>query len=529
MSTKSIADNIRGGRAPGRPREPRTYQGAFRAWCLAFAAEHAADDVVRWPSPKWRSDPVGFARDVLGVELCLPQAKIARAVEKYPRVACASGHRIGKSTIAACIALWFYCSFEDARVILTSVTDKQVNGVLWREIKRLWRRSKLPIDGTLSELARSGLKSDLREIVGYTASEAEAFQGFAGVNMLIVMDEASGIMQGIFDAMAGNRAGGARILLLGNPTKCDGEFYEAFHAKAEFYHAFQVSSEESPNVIAGAVVVPGLATREWINEVRAEHGIDSAFYKVRVLGQFAVGEDGKIISLATIISAQDRWNVNDADPDEELSIGLDPAGEGLSGDETAITAARGVQVLQTIAWRGLPVPAIVVNLIGVISTWRKHRENVRVNVDATGEIGDRVVRALRDYVDSQGETPWLTVHAIRAGDPNPRDRRNYPTMRDALWASGAAWIKSGGIPADDKLARELHCASWVELVAGAAKVTPKDDMRKALGRSPDRADSLLLAVYKPVASLALRAEVEEPSPHVDRDFDPYETAFDPYR
>ena len=86
--------------------------------------------------------------------------------------------------------------------------------------------------------------------------------------------------------MAGNSAGGAHRILFGNPLRNIGEFASAFGTKADFYAATRrISSEESPNVKAGRIVIPGLATRDWIEEQLAEYGLDSPFYKMRVLGQ----------------------------------------------------------------------------------------------------------------------------------------------------------------------------------------------------------------------------------------------------
>src|SRR5204862_354817 len=134
------------------------------------------------------------------------------------------------------------------------------------------------------ELARTGLKSvDFREIVGFTAREAEAVAGISGRNLLYILDEASGIPDEIYEAIEGNRAGGARVVLLGNPTKTTGEFFDAFHAKARFYKTITVSSEQTPNVVTGRDEIPGLATRAWIEEKREEWRPDSALYKVRVL------------------------------------------------------------------------------------------------------------------------------------------------------------------------------------------------------------------------------------------------------
>src|SRR6185312_8911147 len=97
-----------------------------------------------------------------------------------------------------------------------------VDGIIWREIKRLCSRSRIPIPGAkdISVRASSGLddQTDYSEIRGYTATEAEAIAGTSGAYILYLVDEASGVAPAIFEAIEGNRAGGsAWVFLISNP------------------------------------------------------------------------------------------------------------------------------------------------------------------------------------------------------------------------------------------------------------------------------------------------------------------------
>src|SRR6266705_2728130 len=92
----------------GHRDEILTFADDLRASLLS---ELEASTRITFPSDHYAPDPVRFAREIL----C--------AVRDYPRVAIRSGHKIGKSTTAAICALWFYSSFRDARVVLTSTTS----------------------------------------------------------------------------------------------------------------------------------------------------------------------------------------------------------------------------------------------------------------------------------------------------------------------------------------------------------------------------------------------------------------------
>lgn len=496
--------------------------GALGAAFLAAATAIGApedDGKIVWPSDHYREAPVEFFREVLGVEPWEKQIEVIDAIREFPRVAVKSGHKVSKSHTAGGIALWFYSSFPDARVVMTSTTSRQVDQILWRETRMMHARAgrcvackraevngprpcahSALIDGDTHELARSGLKADdFREIVGFTAREAEAVAGISGSNLLYILDEASGIPDVIFEAIEGNRAGGARVVMFSNPTRTEGEFFEAFNAKARFFKTITISSEDTPNVKSGQVLIPGLATREWIDEKREEWGEDSPLYKIRVRGEFVLSEDGKIFSVHAIGEAEARWA--DAPEVGRLHIGIDPAGPGLGGDESAFAPRRGAKVLGVVAFRGLTEEAHLAHLLGLIKEHRRQHEGPPlVLIDREGPIGSAVYGLLRSYASANPDA--FEVVGIRSSDRARRQPQVYDRMRDELWARGAEWLREGGaLPEDAKLSKDLHAPEWVgHAMTGRLKVTGKDELRKKLGRSPDRGDAVLLSVWEPVAS-----------------------------
>jgi phage terminase large subunit len=546
-------------------RRPRARPSLYGMFAQGLREQLTIATAIPQPCLAYQANPVGFADDVLGVSLWEKQTEILKAVRDYMRVSVRSGHKCGKSTTAAVIALWFYFSWPDARVVLSSVTSRQVDQILWREIRKLRARSKEHIRGEMHELARSGFKADaelgdFREIFGFTAREAEAAAGISGANLIYILDEASGIDDEFFEAIEGNRAGGARLVMFSNPTRTEGEFYLSHTDKAiadgnerGFYKTIHVSSEHTPNVREGRDVIPGLATRAWVEEKLLEWGEDSPLFKVRVRGEFVIGEDGKILSLHAIKMAEDRWDdawVPEAEgggrpahfafgaDDGELVIGVDPAGPGNAGDESAFAPRRGRKVAKLYARRGLTTDGHVVEVEGLIREYALSRETVTVVVDREGKIGYEVYLALRAFADRRG---GVRVVGLRASDKAHRQPTIYDRARDELWANLAAWISDGGaIPRDAKLAKELHAPEWFSLATGRLKVTSKEDFRKALGRSPDRGDVLALAAWQPTTWDAAVAAGQRPAPPAregatvergrDRPaIDPYGGGFDPWR
>lgn len=550
MATRSLeAELARRRPSKSSSGEPLTFLGVLSDEYFSRARVAAG---IKFPSPRYREDPVAHSRDILGIQPWAKQGQILMSlVPPRARVSVRSGHKIGKSSLAAQAAFWFYDSFDAARVIMTSTTARQVNEILWRECRMQRAKSgrcvdcvralledptlRIPkpcphsalIDGEMGDTATTGLKSDdFREITGFTAKQAEAVQGISGANILYIIDEASGVLQEIYEGIEGNRAGGVRVLLLGNPTKNSGEHFDSFHAKQRFYSAtFTISSEESPNVAAGKEVIPGLATKEWIDEKREEWGEKSALFKVRCKGEHATHEEGKIFSLHDIAIAEQRWD--DTPAEGRLYIGIDPAGASGRGDEIMFVPRRGLKVLKFRPFRGLDEVGHLGELLRMIGELAHPRETPVVVVDSEGDVGSKVYSALREYRDAH-EGSYELVR-IRASDRALRQPEVYHLMRDALAASLASWFAAGGaIPEDAKLERELHEFEWRQRADGKLKLTPdKETMRKLIGRSPDRFDGLSLACWEP---LALREENETPpTPAPQQDaYHQQRPALDPY-
>lgn len=513
--TLSIAENTARRTAKAAP---STLYGA-----IADVGERAASWCARlhWPSTKYQADPVGFARDILGIEPWSRQIELLEAVRDNLRVAVKSGHKVSKSNSLAILALWYFASYESATIVLSSTTARQVDEILYREVVKLHERSgtcvscrlatpkdedpprpcphSTILDGDVKVLARSGIKTaDHRRLYGCTASSAEAMAGTSGQNLLFLLDEASGIESSIFQAIEGNRASGrARVVYCSNPTKTEGDFYEAFESKAAFFKLITISSEDTPNVRERREVIPGLAGYDYIEEKRAEWGPDSALYRIRIKGEFVKDVTRRIISVAAISEAEARWK--ETPFEGRLHIGIDPAGESGEGDETVIAVRRGMKCAALFAHLGLSASDIVTHVLGHLDDFGHNGERARgakvvISWDPLGPAGEKLSSALRGRF---GEDRLVILQPVRASDIG-RSPGEYHKVRDELWANLANWLRAGGaIPMDTKLAKELHTPEFTQLVFGPAQATKKEVMKKRLGRSPDRADALALSVWEP--------------------------------
>ena len=76
---------------------------------------------------------------------------------------------------------------------------------------------------------------------------------------------------------------------------------------------------------------------------------------------------------------------------------------------------------------------------------------------------------------------------------SPKNKVKYSSVADEMWFEFP--VNEIEIPDDPKLMEELAGRKYVYGKIGRRKVEPKEEFRKRFGRSPDRADALLLCFY----------------------------------
>lgn len=460
-----------------------------------------------------QNDPVFFCRAFLGFEPWEMQAQIMRAVADHDRVAVASGHKIGKSLLAAALALWFCVTRPEGRVIMTAAIGRQVEKILWREVKTLHHKADArgtPLGGKLALTPDNGLVfPDGREIFGFATDEKERMAGYSGQNVLFIADEASGIKEGIFEAIEGNRAGGAKLLMMSNPTQPAGTFFDAFHSKRSRYKTFQVSSETTPNAVSGQRLVPGLATAEFIAEKREEWGEDSPLYKVRIKGEFADQAENSLVTLSSLMMAIARFEVDPiTDDDVTLKGGLDVAREG--GDDNILIGRRGRRVprlpLLLTPGDGKVIADQAVAAMNALmnDSERADPASVALFVDATG-VGWSPVdflkrHPLRHFRVIPVQTGSKSLVMSEGGFPK------YANLRAEAWFSLAEWSKYAILPdGDGKLQEELVDVRYQITDRNQMKIEDKNKSKQRLGRSPDRGDALMLT-FVPDKGFRVRAQ-----------------------
>jgi hypothetical protein len=127
---------------------------------------------------------------------------------------------------------------------------------------------------------------------------------------------------------------GARLLLIGNPTRTSGEF---FNARA-FYNCIAIPAESTPAFTGENVpaqVAAKLVGRTWVEDHRRKWGEQSPLYQVRIGAEFPSQSDDVVVALGDLEAAQQR----ELEPGWPLIVACDVARFG--SDNTVIAIRRG--------------------------------------------------------------------------------------------------------------------------------------------------------------------------------------------
>ncbi len=428
-----------------------------------------------------RRDPVGFVHEVLHRNLWSKQRETIESVRDHRRTTVRSAHGIGKTMCAAATLLWYLAAYPGARVVSTAPTFSQVREQLWREVAVMYAAADGFYDGQLTD-TKLELAPDWVAL-GLSTDRPERFSGHHAEHLLLVVDEASGVDEAIFEAAEGFLTSEhARVLLIGNPTTLAGTFHRSFHAERSLWNTITISAFDTPAFTDEAVpdtVLRRLVARSWVETAAKRWGEASPLYQVRVLGEFPSTSDDTVCPLADVEAAQ-RQHV---EPGSPVVVTCDPARFG--SDETVIAVRRGDRVriaathrkrdlMETAGWilrvaraeqaAGDETPVIVVDEIGV-----------------GGGLVDRL-----------SETREFCVVSFNAAG-KARNAKEYPNARSQAWFDFAERLGQLDLDDDEQLAADLVAPSYRIDSAGRRVVEAKADTKRRLGRSPDRADAVLMA------------------------------------
>lgn len=429
---------------------------------------------------RYRNDILGFVRNVLKAEPTPDQVDFLLAVQRGERrVSIRAGHGVGKSTSCSWAAIWHILIRFPQKTVATAPTAGQLFDAFFSELKS-WI-AKLPdVLKSLLEvqsdriLLRAAPERSFISARTSSADKPEALAGIHSENVLIICDEASAIPEPVFESAKGSMSGHtAMTVLIGNPTRNAGLFFQTHHELKHRWHTLHWSCLNSPMV-----------NQDFVQEIIDTYGEESNQYRVRVLGEFAKRDDDVLISADLVDDAMDRDIT--LDPDAPLMYGLDVA---RFGDDRSVLCKRvGNVVTGFKVWRNLDLMSLTGAVVNELREDGIDPEgNARpheIMVDSIG-LGSGVADRLRELGFNCRD-----VNVSESAALNPRAAK----MRDDLWLSLRDWLRARAckLPKDTELRAELVSPTYGFASNGKLKVEGKNELKKRIRRSPDLADALCL-------------------------------------
>ena len=515
---------------------------------MTTALENLTDNDIA-KAVYYQNDWNAWIFDILGVTLDAEEKAIVESVQHNRRTSVRSGHARGKDYTAAAIALAFINNLHPSKVIHTAPTGRQVLGIMMAEISKMYNNSRIPLGGTLlTEMIK--YKDTTKYLLGFKAEDKkkEAWSGFHSENILVIVSEASGVMQETHDAIEGILTGTiSRLLLVFNPTTSSGEAYSS--TKSSLYSKHKLNCLNAPNVLAKKIIYPGQVDYIWVKEkvekwcikinepskdpTMHEFKFENQWYKpndlfmVKVLAEYPRQSSNKVIPLEWVELANARWlefMEKDGKFDGELRVGADIAGMGV--DSTVFVhrylwkvdvtpkpdKADKEQEIKRIYKKYDIVEKIesyfhadhmdtaerLHKIIPNISTDNGANLIKRIFVDTIGE-GAGVHSRLKKLQAKSISVKFGNSSEIK-GLSDITGERSFVNVRAyCMWAVRDALDPNQGgelmLPPDDELTQELTEPIFEIKSNGDIQIEPKDDIKARIGRSPDRADSLAQTFY----------------------------------
>lgn len=419
----------------------------------------------------WYDDPDQFDRDIWPDALPeIWQSKASALVAQHDNVAIRSGHGVGKSAWLARRIIWWGMTRYPWKVGCTAPSSSTMFDALWSELAK-WHSKMPPALKAQFEWKADRFDWVKTPAVAYAVAKTarrdtpEALAGLHSENMLFVIDEASGVDEIIFETAQGSMSTrGAKTIMTGNPTRLSGYFFDAWHKNRQYWKTIKVGMEESTRHDPKTL-------QRW----REQYGEDSNFFRVRALGEFPTAEDDVIIPLYMLESAIDR-DVKQVESEEVW--GLDVSRGGV--DLCALAKRRGNVMDEPIkTWRSDDAMVSVGKVIQEYHAAKKKPSSICVDSIGLGApVADRLAE--------QG-LPVTCVNVSESHSSNDR----YLRLRDEMWERARAWFyaRDCKIVNDEAFIGECSLVKWAPTSNGKMKVVTKAEMKKDMGKSPDRSEA----------------------------------------
>lgn len=436
------------------------------------------------------------------------------AISSHHTVAIETGNALGKDYFVGGIIPWWLWTREDSLVIVTGPSQTLLGSVTWKEVRRA-------VEGCpfypryMSAKITNGVKSSPQvmevapgwQALGFSTTSIERLSGQHAGELLVILEEASGIEDHVWEAIDGLKA--KKIIAIGNPIRAEGGFARLCdqgladekngipkHLAVKYIN---VPSTASPDA-GKAESKYGLADKSWLERMARQYGKDSLWYRSHVLAIRPKLSHERLIAPEHLDFC---FNANAREYAElerregrggKRKIACD-VGEGVGNARSVIVVRDDVGILE-ISANTYESPIDTAAAIARLQhRWRVLPEHV--SYDGAGQTGKRLGNALA----GQGLSAARAYFGSGSGGRRCTNLRTASAIAFARRIDPDTYHADGSqsppfhIPASefDEPIREELLELKYELKGDKSALEDKQAMMDRLGRSPDFADAICQA------------------------------------
>jgi len=378
----------------------------------------------------------------------------------------------GKTSVVSAWAMaWLFYAYPRAKALATSGSGNQLQNQLWPAVIQhlphgsTWSYGALPAK---IHTPKGGWG------IGFSTNDPGKAEGWhPTVNgevdpVAIFVDEAKTVDDGIFTAF--DRCTARFRLYTSSAGAPQGKFFDMFGKLSQYHWTLKVPYHLCPHIEREN---PGRTAKN-----REEYGEDSWQFKSIELAEFVDPNAERLVLTAHQLTTALERNAKPDTSGETVAFCDFAAGR----DENVLAVRRGNSVKIVQAWKERDTVQAARQFVELFKAEKLTAGQIYGDADGLG-IG---------FVNQFADLGWH-INAYRGGTPAP-DNEAYASLVSQTWHAAADQIKRGeihlaGIDATTFDQITTRKSEWNN--RGKLSLQSKD----TLGKSPDRADALLGAIF----------------------------------
>lgn len=455
-------------------------------------------------SPYWS----GAAKGVAG------QKEWCKDLVDHRVLALEQGNMTGKDYFVGGIIPWWLYTRPNSLVIVTGPGQSIIGSVTWKEVRKAIEGAPFNMGATISK----GIKTSPHTVtlgtgwqaLGFSTTSVERGSGQHAKYLLVIVEEASGVEQEAWDAIAS--LGFLKLLVIGNPLRPDGGFVDYCEQAMKDMVAgipkhLSVCHRNVPSTAGPHAHLEsskfGMASKTWIEEQGRKFGVESLWYRSHVLAIRPTINSEVLIPIehidactsdaAKAAAIAQRGKLKGGDKVIACDVG-----EGVGNAQTVIIVRDDMGILEIHASAFTDAEGAAEQMVRLKDKWGVLEKDM--SYDAAGNTGKKMKNHLKKLGCGR-------AHAYFGSDPGGRWTVN---QRTASALALARRLNPKHFPGPGRTQPPFHIPPFPQwetmreelealrsrLKKDKVALETKEEMRDALGRSPDYADCLTQTFWR---------------------------------